>query len=275
MAMYINDYRPWPDWVVAGNEEIAREFGAQIGTYRGHADRDPGHDMSGDLAADFFLYTNTKAKHDQVLAWFKRNARRIGATYIITWRRIWSVERATEGNRDYAGSDPHTEHIHVSYGTKPPQTRPVPPVQPSLGVPIMADAKPISIVDYKGEQRLDPDGGYVHINAEKNTSVVSGESKGIDVTAGVVVEGLGEGERVRLWWRVEWKKDGQPSQAKRGKPHVTVAHDPADASPGVQVRYADDLPKAASGWTACLRLMYSTTSKTAKITRIYFDGWEL
>ena len=33
-----------------------------------------------------------------MLAWFKNNARRIGATYIITWRRIWSVARASEGN---------------------------------------------------------------------------------------------------------------------------------------------------------------------------------
>jgi hypothetical protein len=121
MGMYIDLYRPWPGWVVAGNEEIANKFGAQIGTYRGHADRDPGHDMTGDLAADFFPYDNTKAKHDAMLAWFKDNAVRIGATYIITWRRIWSVARAAEGVRVYSGSDPHTGHIHVSYGTTPPE----------------------------------------------------------------------------------------------------------------------------------------------------------
>jgi hypothetical protein len=119
--MYIDNYRPWPAWVVEGNEEIARKFHAQIGTYRGHADRDPGHDMSGDLAADFFLYDNTKAQHDAVLAWFKNNAVRIGATYIITWRRIWSVARASEGVRVYSGSDPHIGHFHVSYGTTPPE----------------------------------------------------------------------------------------------------------------------------------------------------------
>lgn len=118
-GLYVNSYRPWPAWVVEGNEEIARKFNAQIGTYRGHADRDPGHDMSGDLAADFWLYSNTKSRHDAVLAWFKANARRIGATYIITWRRIWSVDRAGEGVRYYGGSDPHTGHIHISYGTTP------------------------------------------------------------------------------------------------------------------------------------------------------------
>ena len=77
--------------------------------------------MTGDLAADFFLYNNVKAEHDEVLAWFKNNARRIGATYIITWRRIWSVARASEGVRAYGGSDPHTGHIHISYGTTPPR----------------------------------------------------------------------------------------------------------------------------------------------------------
>lgn len=120
-SLYVDGYRPWPAWVVRGNEEIARKFGAQIGTYRGHADRDPGHDMSGNLATDFWLYDNTKAKHDAVLAWFKTNARRIGATYIITRDRIWSVERAAEGVRDYGGDDPHNDHIHISYGTNPPE----------------------------------------------------------------------------------------------------------------------------------------------------------
>ena len=120
-GLYVNDYRPWPAWVVEGNEEIARRFNTQIGTYRGHADGDPGHDMSGDLAADFWPYDNTKAKHDAVLAWFIANAERIGAIYIITWRRIWSVARAAEGVRTYQGSDPHTGHIHISYGTDPPE----------------------------------------------------------------------------------------------------------------------------------------------------------
>ena len=120
-SLYVDGYRPWPAWVVEANEEIANKFGAQIGTYPGHADRDPGHDMTGDLAADFFLYVNTADKHDAVLAWFKANAERIGATYIITRRRIWSVARASEGVRVYTGDDPHTGHIHISYGTNPPE----------------------------------------------------------------------------------------------------------------------------------------------------------
>jgi hypothetical protein len=46
---------------------------------------------------------------------------RIGASYIITRRRIWSLARADEGVRFYDGADPHTGHIHVSYGTVPPE----------------------------------------------------------------------------------------------------------------------------------------------------------
>jgi len=120
MGLYVDSYRPWPDWVVKANEEIALRFNTQIGTYRGHADGDPGHDMTGDLAADFWLYDNSAAHHDEMLAWFKLNAKRLGATYIITRRRIWSVARAAEGNRTYNGTDPHTGHIHISYGTEAP-----------------------------------------------------------------------------------------------------------------------------------------------------------
>jgi len=125
-SLYVNDYtrqifgdgQPW--WVVAGAEEIATKFGAQIGTYRGHADDDHG-DMTGQFATDLWLYVNTSEKHDAVLAWFKANAERIGGMYIITRRRIWSVERASEGNRPYVGDDPHTSHIHISYEDQPPE----------------------------------------------------------------------------------------------------------------------------------------------------------
>jgi len=122
MGLYIDNYRPWPGWVVKSNEEIAHRFNTQIGTYPHHAHSDPGKDTvpSGGYAADFWLYDNSAAHHDQVLAWFKINAKRLGATYIITRRRIWSVARAAEGVREYTGSDPHTGHIHISYGREAP-----------------------------------------------------------------------------------------------------------------------------------------------------------
>jgi hypothetical protein len=167
-GFYINDYRPWPGWVVEANEEIARKFNTQIGTYRGHADGDPGHDMSGDLAADFFLYDNTKAKHDAVLAWFKTNAKRLGATYIITWRRIWSVARAAEGVRVYTGPDPHTGHIHISYGTKPPDKKEeedMPTVKEIWDAPLPAPRRPdIDNPTWQADS-------YVRFIAEKELSI--------------------------------------------------------------------------------------------------------
>lgn len=36
--------------------------------------------------------------------------------YVIHNRKIWSKARATAGWRTYTGSDPHTDHIHVSVG---------------------------------------------------------------------------------------------------------------------------------------------------------------
>jgi hypothetical protein len=268
------EYRPWPAWVVRSNEEIENRYGLKAGTYRGHADRDPGHDMSGDLAADF--WTTSKTKHDAVLAWFKVNAKRIGAIYIITWNRIWSVERASEGVRDYGStgdaSDRHTNHVHISYGVDPPVST---PAQPTLGVPLMADAVPIKVT-YNDEQALTAEAtGHVHINAEKHTSVVEGSSDGIDVTAVVEVEGLKEGEYVHVWWRKEWKKTGSADQNKGGDIQDSAFPGVAGAKAFAQVRYADKLPKADAGWTACLRLMYSTNSKTAKIVRRQIRGWKL
>ena len=42
------------------------------------------------------------------------NARRLGIMYVIYDRKIWMAARASEGWRDYTGSSPHTDHVHVS-----------------------------------------------------------------------------------------------------------------------------------------------------------------
>jgi len=34
--------------------------------------------------------------------------------YLIFKGKIWSVERADEGDRDYTGSNPHNKHLHIS-----------------------------------------------------------------------------------------------------------------------------------------------------------------
>ena len=266
-SLYIDNYRPWPGWIVKSNEEIAHRFNAQIGTYPTHAHLDPGARPDGGNAADFFLYDNSAAHHDEVLAWFIKNAKRLGATYIITRRRIWSVERASEGVRQYSGSDPHTGHFHVSYGTHPPT--PAPP-QPVEGVPLMASAVPVQY-SFAGNQPLNgSDTQHVYINAATDKTIVKDGSEGIDLTATVEVEGLADGDLVDFWWSREWKKTGATTQVKGGDIPITV-----DRNGAVQIRYADKLSKADTGWTACLRLRYATVSKTAKVSRLQVRGWKL
>jgi hypothetical protein len=43
-------------------------------------------------------------------------ARRLGIMYVIWNRQIWSSYRAGEGWRAYDGTNPHTDHIHFSFG---------------------------------------------------------------------------------------------------------------------------------------------------------------
>lgn len=42
------------------------------------------------------------------------NARRLGVMYVIWNREIWGAYRADQGWRDYDGTNPHTDHIHIS-----------------------------------------------------------------------------------------------------------------------------------------------------------------
>jgi hypothetical protein len=43
------------------------------------------------------------------------NARRLGIMYMIWNRHIWGSYRASEGWRPYTGSNPHTDHVHISF----------------------------------------------------------------------------------------------------------------------------------------------------------------
>jgi hypothetical protein len=42
-------------------------------------------------------------------------ARRLGVMYIIWNRRIWKAYQASQGWQSYDGSNPHTDHIHISF----------------------------------------------------------------------------------------------------------------------------------------------------------------
>ncbi len=37
--------------------------------------------------------------------------------YLIFKGKIWSKEKAKQGNRDYTGSNPHNKHLHISINT--------------------------------------------------------------------------------------------------------------------------------------------------------------
>jgi hypothetical protein len=42
------------------------------------------------------------------------NARRLGVMYVIWNKRIWGAYAANQGWRTYRGSNPHTDHVHIS-----------------------------------------------------------------------------------------------------------------------------------------------------------------
>lgn len=65
------------------------------------------------LALD--LMTTDQAKGDALAAFAISNASRLKITYVIWYRRIWSVARASEGWRSYVGVSPHTDHVHISF----------------------------------------------------------------------------------------------------------------------------------------------------------------
>ncbi|HUR51407.1 MAG TPA: hypothetical protein VMZ11_04720 [Mycobacteriales bacterium] len=64
-----------------------------------------------------------KAKAAAFLAWLLKtdaaghkaaNARRLGVMYVIWNKRIWGAYAANSGWRAYNGSNPHTDHVHIS-----------------------------------------------------------------------------------------------------------------------------------------------------------------
>jgi len=70
-------------------------------------------------------YANTaeRAKANAFLAWLMKtdsaghkaaNARRLGVMYVIWNRHIWGAYAANQGWRPYNGSNPHTDHVHIS-----------------------------------------------------------------------------------------------------------------------------------------------------------------
>jgi hypothetical protein len=67
--------------------------------------------------------TSERAKASAFLTWLLKtdsaghkaaNARRLGVMYVIWNKRIWGAYAANQGWRTYNGSNPHTDHVHIS-----------------------------------------------------------------------------------------------------------------------------------------------------------------
>lgn len=96
--------------VKAAGEMLANRFGVKdlLGWYASTWGEHP-----KGLAVDFFV---GKSQGDQLASYARANAGQLNVTYIIWWRRIWSVQRADEGWRTYTYTgNPHTDHVHVSF----------------------------------------------------------------------------------------------------------------------------------------------------------------
>lgn len=112
MAYALGPVKPW---VKDAANELGPKFGIKVvygfasgdGLY-GYRDHPLG------LALDFM--TSDKATGDALASYARSNAGRLGVHYVIWYRRIWNIDRDSEGWRPYSGtSNPHTNHVHVSF----------------------------------------------------------------------------------------------------------------------------------------------------------------
>jgi hypothetical protein len=107
-------------------EEINARFPAlgKGGTYYEHGSDEPGGLPSQYYSADF--WSTVKADHDEAMSWIILNAERLNLELVISWCRIWSVARQSEGVRRYfqcdipgtSASQRHTNHLHVEFNEK-------------------------------------------------------------------------------------------------------------------------------------------------------------
>ncbi len=113
-------------WAVAAANEIGTKFG--IKTIGGWRASDPYPDHPSGLALD--IMTNNigapalrnptgTAISDYVIA----NAERLGVKYIIWNGRSWNAQRKSWAT--YTGSNPHTDHVHVTFNPTAPAGGPV------------------------------------------------------------------------------------------------------------------------------------------------------
>lgn len=84
----------------------------------GFAQRDNASDHPLGLALDFMVHSDA-AKGTAIFNYMKQNASQLGVKYLIWQQKIWSVERASEGDRPMPdrGSNTanHMDHVHASF----------------------------------------------------------------------------------------------------------------------------------------------------------------
>jgi hypothetical protein len=98
--------------VAAAGHHIAARFGVPLSRIGGRAARpgNPTSDHPRGLALDFMV---VGSKADRIADYAVAQRARLGVTYVIWDRRIWSDTR--RGWRSYSGPTPHTDHVHISF----------------------------------------------------------------------------------------------------------------------------------------------------------------
>jgi hypothetical protein len=103
--------------VKAWTEQEAYDIGTQFGlkTIGGWRASDPYPDHPSGKALDLMINNipNGKAVGDAMAAWLIKNASGIKMKYIIWQRQSWNPQRGTWVK--YTGSNPHTDHVHITF----------------------------------------------------------------------------------------------------------------------------------------------------------------
>lgn len=127
---------------------IGPRFGiSSIGTY-------PGHDPSETKALDFM--TTDLKKHNSIAQYVWGNARDLGVNYMISWNRIWNIQRDAVGAwrryTRYGGggdaSQQHKNHVHLSFFAKGTKKAPAGPA-------VVGENGP-ELVWFKGGEQVTP-----------------------------------------------------------------------------------------------------------------------
>ena len=99
-------------------------------------------------AADIYLNSNDATHHqvaDAMFDMFSQSSVALGVDHVIWNRQIWSTTKG--GPRRYTGSNPHTDHVHVSF------TRAGSQAQPNLLITLLTGIRLDIYGEMTGEDR--------------------------------------------------------------------------------------------------------------------------